>query len=149
METLKTFSRIGLSLIIIACGGYLLYNKSAAKFLPEHLENLSQIFIPAKYLIPYSLIYYNLFALFFTVSGLFSLAQSTMAPYFYMFAAVMFCATYDNPMIAKNQSDMYLRSIFVGCHIAIFTCLMMFAEEKEKELIKAEKMKAQQNKKSQ
>ncbi len=138
------FSRIGLGLLLIASGAGLLINKSPAKALPDHLENLSKTLIVAKYLIPYSMVYYNLNALLFIVSGLFALINSPSAPSFYATAAVMFVATYDNPMLSRNEQDKYLRYVFIACHVCIFACLALFAGDKEEEdrkKAKAEKRK--------
>ena len=143
MDIMKTFSRIGLGLLLIACSFGLFYNKAPASHLPGYLEALSKVFIFSKYLIPYSLVYYNVNAALFGISGLFALVNSPFAPNFYLGAATMFCITFDNPLLAKQESEKYLRYLFLVCHFCIYFCLSVFAEEKEAADKKARKVQKQ------
>ena len=133
MDILKAFCRIGLGLILIASGLGLLFNRKSAETLPKHLETLSKIFVIAKYLIPYAKIYYNLNAGLFAISGLFALMNLRIAQHFYLIAAIMFGATYDNPILSPNESARFLRYIFLLCHLCIYVCLSTICGQETEE----------------
>ena len=161
MELFKVFSRIGLGLLLIASGAGLLYNTTPARSLQNYLEDLSKTLIVAKYIIPYSLIYYKVNAGMFIVSGMFALVNSPFVANFYAVAAVMFGITYDNPMLSHSESDKNLRYVYLACHVCIFACLSIFAgdkaeterkqakaEKRQKEILKNKGAEAAKNKKS-
>ena len=151
MDVLKTFCRIGLGLLLIASGVGLLFNRNSARSLPGHLEALGKVFVVAKYLVPFSTIYYNLNAGLFAISGLFALINLPFAQNFYLIAAIMFGATYDNPMLSPNSSARYLRYTFILCHLCIYCCLCALSgqdTEEERQKPKTERVEAEKKQES-
>eukprot|EP00826_Nyctotherus_ovalis_P001113 TRINITY_DN10136_c0_g1_i2.p1 TRINITY_DN10136_c0_g1~~TRINITY_DN10136_c0_g1_i2.p1 ORF type:complete len:151 (-),score=6.74 TRINITY_DN10136_c0_g1_i2:87-539(-) len=132
MASITDISRIGLSLLITISGLSLLLSTKPAEQLPRIFEELSEFFAIAKLLMPHALTYYQANAWIFVTSGLCGLLRIEKAYRVYGIAAVMYCATYDNPLLAKGSSERYLRSILLISHVCIYLCMASFAKKKKK-----------------
>ena len=148
MSLVTSLGRVGLSITLMVAGVLLLLNQKSDKQLERLLKSLSEVFIVAKFIIPYYQIYYKINAVLFTVSGLFTLVKQKNAGSFYAVAAVLFCATFDNPILAKNESDKTLRYVFLICHLCIYSCIEMFCE-KQNQLEEKEKTERAEKEKTQ
>eukprot|EP00831_Metopus_contortus_P084181 TRINITY_DN9492_c0_g1_i9.p1 TRINITY_DN9492_c0_g1~~TRINITY_DN9492_c0_g1_i9.p1 ORF type:complete len:152 (+),score=13.26 TRINITY_DN9492_c0_g1_i9:2-457(+) len=126
---MKTFCSIGLGLLLISCGVGLLFRTQQANALPGNLENFGKIFIVAKYLAPYSMLYYKFMCILLMVSGLFAVINLPYSSNFFITAALMFCIGFDNPLLYTKDEEKRLRYLYILSHVIIYATLVYLTED--------------------